>query len=158
MQIIPNLSIPNINFQISYKPNPLIFFACIFIALIFATTTTLTRIDLLFAIEETFWDIGFVSIIPMLIISLRKLSARRNMPAWVDLRQVRQLLIVIAFYCIVYILFEFGFGLPFLYWPGAIAQLHMPNPDPTFRFGIQALRATFLIVHPTRDLLEDRPR
>jgi len=59
---------------------PIILFACILIANIFATAATITRIDLLFAIEETFWGIGFVSIIPMLIINLRKLSAYRNTP------------------------------------------------------------------------------
>lgn len=131
---------------------PIIFFACIFIANIFATAATITRIDLLFAIEETFWGIGFVSIIPMLIISLRKLNAWRNTSAWNDLRPVRQMLTIITIYCIVYALFEFGFGLPVLYWPGALAQLHMSIPDPAFRFGVQAIRDAFIIVHPTRDL------
>ena len=131
---------------------PIILFACILIANIFATAATITRIDLLFAIEETFWGIGFVSIIPMLIINLRKLSAYRNTPVWVNMRQVRLLIKVIAGYCIVYSLFEFGVGLPILYWPSAIAQLRMAIPEPAFRFGLQAIRDAFLIVHETKDL------
>jgi hypothetical protein len=131
---------------------PILLFLCIFIANIFATSATITKIDLLFAIEETFWGIGFVCIIPMLIISLRKLSAYRNTPEWVNMRQVRIMLIVISAYCIVYSLLELGFFLPVLYWPNAIAQLQMPNPEPAFRFGIQAIRDAFLIVHETKDL------
>lgn len=131
---------------------PIILFVCIFIANIFATAATITKIDLLFAIEETFWGIGFVSIIPMLIISLHKLSAYRNTAMWDNLRQVRILTIVITIFSIGYGLFELGFNLPVVYWPNAIAQLQMPNPDPAFRFGLQAIRDAFLIVRETKDL------
>jgi len=131
---------------------PIILFVCIFIANIFATSATITKIDLLFAIEETFWGIGFVCIIPMLIISLRKLSVYRNTPAWVNTRQVRIMVVLITIYCIAYSLLELGFFLPVLYWPAAISQLQMPNPDPAFRFGFQAIRDALLIVRETKDL------
>ena len=131
---------------------PIILFVCIFIANIFATAATITKIDLLFALEETFWGIGFVSIIPMLIMSLRKLFAYRNTAAWDNLRQVRIMVIVITIFSIGYGLFELGFNLPIVYWPEAIAQLQMPNPDPAFMFGFQAIRDAFLIVHETKDL------
>jgi len=131
---------------------PIILFICILIANIFATAATITKIDLLFALEETFWGIGFVSLIPMLIISMRKLFAYRGTAAWGNLLQFRILLIVVAIFTIGYSLFELGFNLPFVYWPSAIAQLQMPNPDPEFRFGWQAVLDAFLVVHPTRDL------
>ncbi len=131
---------------------PIILFICIFIANIFATAATITKIDLLFALEETFWGIGFVSIIPMLIMSLRKLFTYRKTAAWDNLRQVRIMVIVITIFSLGYSLFELGFNLPIVYWPEAIAQLQMPNPDPAFRFGFQAIRDAFLIVHETKDL------
>ena len=131
---------------------PIIFFACILIANLFATSATITKIDLLFAIEETFWGIGFVSIIPMLIISLRKLSAYRNTGAWVNMRQVWIMTLVIAIWSSGYSLFELGFNLPVVYWPNAIAQLQMTNPDPAFRFGFQAILDALLIVRETHDL------
>jgi hypothetical protein len=131
---------------------PIILFICIFIANIFATAATITKIDLLFALEETCWGIGFLSIIPMLMISLRKLSGYRNTPEWGNLRQFRIALILITAFSIGYAIFEFGFNLPAVYWPQAIAQLQMPNPEPAFRFGIQAIRDAFLIVHETKDL------
>jgi hypothetical protein len=131
---------------------PIILFVCICIANIFATLATITKIDLLFALEESFWGIGFLSILPMLIISIRKLYAYRNTAAWVNLRQFRILTIVIAIWSIGYSLFELGFNLPVVYWPNAIAQLQMPNPEPAFRFGLQAVRDAFFIVHETKDL------
>ena len=131
---------------------PIILFACIFIANIFATSATITKIDLLFALEETFWGIGFVSIIPMLIISLRKLSAYRGTDTWGNLQQFRIAVILITVFSVGYAIFELGFNLPFVYWPQAIAQLQMPNPEPAFRFGSQAIRDALLVVHETKDL------
>jgi hypothetical protein len=131
---------------------PIILFVCIFIANIFATSATITKINLLFALEETCWGIGFVSIIPMGIISLRRLSAYRNTAAWGDLRKFRIALILITVFSIGYSIFELGFNLPVVYWPQAIAQLQMPNPEPAFRFGFPAIRDALLIVHETKDL------
>lgn len=131
---------------------PIIFFACIFIANIFATSATITKIDLLFAIEETFWGIGFASITPMLIITLRKLSAYRNTPIWDNIRLFRIAINIITIFGIGYAIFEWGFNLPIVYWPEALAQLRMANPDPAFQFGLQAIRNAFLVVHETKDL------
>jgi len=131
---------------------PIILFVCILIANIFATAATITKIDLLFALEETFWGIGFVSLIPMLIMSMRRLFKYRHTAEWGNLLQFRIMIVVVAVFTIGYSLFELGFNLPFVYWPNAIAQLQMPNPDPAFRFGFQAILDAFLIVHQTRDL------
>ena len=131
---------------------PIIFFVCIFIANLFATSATITKVYLFFAVEETFWGIGFVIIIPMLIISIRKLSAYRNTAGWNNLRQLRTATILIAVFSIGYSFFELGFNLPIVNWPGAVAQLQMPIPDPPFRFGFQALMDALLIVHETKDL------
>jgi hypothetical protein len=131
---------------------PIILVICIFIANIFATAATITKIDLLFALEETFWGIGFLFIIPMLVISMRRLFAYRGTAVWGSLLQFRTLLIVVSIFTFGYSLFEIGFNLPFIYWPNAIAQLQMPNPDPPFRFGLQAIQDAFLVVHQTRDL------
>jgi hypothetical protein len=131
---------------------PIIFLACILIANIFATSATITKIDLLFAIEETFWGIGFVCIIPMLIISLRRLSVYRNTPMWDRLRTLRIATIIITIFSIGYVIFEWGFNLPVVYWPSAIAQLQASNPDPAFQFGMQAVQSAFFIVHETKDL------
>src|SRR5262249_32764525 len=74
-------------------------------------------------------------------------TARRH-----HLQQVRIATILIAVYSIGYSFFEIGFNLPIVNWPGAIAQLQMPIPDPPFRFSFQAIIDALLIVEETKDL------
>jgi len=127
-------------------------FCCILIANGFATAATITKIDVLFAIEETLWGLAFLSIIPMLIMSMRKLFAYRNTAAWADTQQFRVLTIILAIFAIGYSAYSLFYHLPIEYWPSALAQLQMQNPEPAFRFGIQAIRDAFFIVHETKDL------
>jgi hypothetical protein len=60
---------------------PIFLFGCILIANVCATTATITKVHVLFAIEETLWCLGFLSIIPMLLMSLRRLFAHRRTAA-----------------------------------------------------------------------------
>ena len=131
---------------------PILLFVCILIANIFATSATITKVDALFAIEETLWGLGFLSIVPMLIMSLRKLFSYRNTVRWGDTRQFRALTIILAIFAIGYSFYSLFYHLPIEYWPSALAQLRMQNPEPAFRFGLQAIRDAFFIVHQTRDL------
>lgn len=131
---------------------PIMLFFCILAANIFATSATITKIDLLFAIEETLWGLAFLSIVPMLIRSMSRLFSFRNTAAWVDLRQFRVLTIILAIFGIGYSFYSLCYHLPIEYWPSALAQLHMQNPEPAFKFGLQAIHDAFFIVHETRDL------
>ncbi len=131
---------------------PIVFFSCILIANLFATAATITKIDVLFAIEETLWGLAFLSIIPMLIRSMRKLFSYRNPTAWDNTRSFRVLTIILAIFAIGYSFYSLFYHLPIEYWPSALAQLHMPNPEPAFQFGFRAIRDAFLIVHETKDL------
>jgi hypothetical protein len=131
---------------------PIVLFTCILIANVFATAATITKIDLLFALEETCWGIGFVSIIPMLILSLRVLRADRGTARGYEARRLRRAVVLIAVFAIGYAIFEIGFNLPVVYWPEAIAQLRSATPEPAFRFGAAAVRDAFLVVHKTRSL------
>ncbi len=150
---VPEL-IPNKNRFAAFLQTkaPIVFFWCIFIANFFATAATITKVDVLFAIEETLWGLAFLSIIPMLIMSMRKLYAFRNMPAWEHTRPFRVLTIILAIFAIGYSFYSLFYHLPIEYWPSALAQLRMANPEPAFRFGFQAIRDALLIVHETKDL------
>ncbi|HVN54324.1 MAG TPA: hypothetical protein VMT46_08335 [Anaerolineaceae bacterium] len=131
---------------------PIVFFSCILIANFFATAATITKIDVLFAIEETLWGLAFLSIIPMLIMSLRKLFSYRNTAAWANTRRFRVLTIILSIFAIGYGFYSLFYHLPIEYWPSALAQLQMQNPEPAFQFGFQAVRDALLVVHETRDL------
>lgn len=137
---------------ILYTKAPIFLFLCILIANIFATAATITKIDVLFAIEETLWGLAFLSIIPMLILSMRKLFSLRNTEAWANTRQFRALVIMLAVFAIGYSFYSLFYHLPIEYWPSALAQLRMPDPVPAFRFGVPAIRDALLIVHETKDL------
>jgi hypothetical protein len=133
---------------------PIVLFTCIAVANVFATSATITKVDLLFALEETCWGIGFLSIIPMLVLSLRALWPDRGTQRGYEVRQVRRAVVVIAVFAVGYAIFEIGFNLPVVYWPEAIAQLRSANPDPAFRFGGDAVHDAFFVVHQTRSLDE----
>jgi hypothetical protein len=68
---------------------------------------------------------------------------------WDKLRTLRIATIIITIFSIGYFILEWGFNLPFVYWPNAIAQLQMSNLDPAFQFGMQAIHNAFLTVHET---------
>ena len=131
---------------------PIIFFACILVANVFATSALITKIDLLFAIEETLWGLGFLSIVPMLIMSISKLFSNQNMAARPDLRQFKILVIILGVFSIGYSFYSVFYHLPIEIWPSAIAQLQMGNLDHVFRFGTQAIRDALFIVNETKDL------
>jgi len=131
---------------------PIVLFACIATAQVFATTATITKVDLLFALEETCWGLGFLSIIPMLFFSLRALWRVRRTARGYQSRQLRRAVVFITVFAVGYAIFEIGFNLPLVYWPEAVAQLQAATPDPAFRFGAAAVRDAFQVVHQTRSL------
>jgi hypothetical protein len=131
---------------------PIVLFVCIATAQVFATTATITKVQLLFALEETCWGLGFLSILPMLFFSLRALRRDRKRPRGYELRQLRRAVVVLTVFAVGYAFFEIGFNLPVVQWPEAITQLQAANPDPAFRFGAAALRDAFQVVHQTRSL------
>jgi hypothetical protein len=131
---------------------PIVFFLCILIANFFATAATITKIDVLFAIEETLWGLAFLCIIPLLIMSMRTLFSFRNTTAWANTRQFRVLTIILAIFAIGYSCYSLFYHLPIEYWPSALAQLHMQAFEPSFKFGFQAIRDALFIVHETKDL------
>ncbi len=57
---------------------PYIFFTFSFLAQFVATSGLITKIRLLFAIEETLWGLAFLLIIPLALIQLRSVSSIKN--------------------------------------------------------------------------------
>ena len=131
---------------------PIIFFSCLLVANVFATSALITKIDLLFAIEETLWGLGFLSIVPMLIMSISRLFSNRKTAVRPDLRQFKILVIILGVFSIGYSFYSVFYHLPIEIWPNAITQLQMGNLDQVFKFGTQAIRDALFIVNETKDL------
>jgi hypothetical protein len=138
------------NFLLS--KTPYVFFACIFIAQFFATTATVNKVKVLFAIEETLWGIAFLSILPLLLTQLKRIYSYKRSTAWSELKLFRGFVVMMAAFTVGYCIYSLCYHLPIEYWPSAIAQLQMDNPVPAFRSGVQAIQDAFFVVNVTRDL------
>lgn len=127
--------------------SPKIFFIFLAIANVFAFGGSITKVHLLFAIEETFWGLGFLLITPLVLIQAKKvISSKDN-----SLKQFVIPIVFLATFCVGYSLYSVFYHLPIEYWPEAINQLTIENPEPAFQFGIKAIIDTFKIVNVTHD-------
>ncbi len=88
----------------------------------------------------------------MIILSLIRLYSYRAATSPVNLRQLKILTVVLAIFSIGYSSYSLLYHLPIEYWPNALAQLQMQNPEPAFKFGFQAILDSLFIVHETKDL------
>jgi hypothetical protein len=134
-----------------YK-TPYIFFICLLIAQFFATGGLITKIRILFAIEETLWGFAFFLITPLVIIQLRKVLGIKNEVVKRQFRLIKTFSIIITTFCIGYGIYSLGYHLPIEYWPSAIAQLQMDNPVPAFMLGKDAIHEAFYNVNMSRNL------
>ena len=131
---------------------PYIFFSFLFLAQFFATSGLITKIRLLFAIEETLWGLAFLLIIPLVLIQLRRVSSIKDQTLKKQFRRAKAFTIVLIIFSVGYVIYSLGYHLPIEYWPAAIAQLQMETPVPAFKFGIEAIYEALTIVNVSRDL------
>ena len=131
---------------------PYVFFICLCTAQLFATTATIVKMDVLFAIEETLWGFAFLSILPLLIIQIRRVYSYKDEKARREFRLFRIFAVILTVFTVGYCSYSVFYHLPIEYWPSAIAQLQMASPIPAIRTGLPAIRDAFFVVHETKDL------
>jgi hypothetical protein len=128
--------------------SPYVLIACIFLAQFFATSGLITKNQTLFAIEETLWTLGFLAVLPLAIIQLRRVYAVKDEEAAARLKMLRQSTIIIAAWCLFYCAYGLFYHLPFETWAGAVNQIETGLP--TIKSGASAIRDAFLIVNETK--------
>jgi hypothetical protein len=133
---------------------PYLFFIFLFLAQFFATSGLITKVRLLFAIEETLWGLAFLLIIPLVIIQLRRVSSIKDKILKKQFRLAKAFTIVLTIFSVGYVIYSLGYHLPIEYWPAAIAQLQMETPIPAFKIGNDAIYEALTIVNVSRDLSE----
>jgi hypothetical protein len=129
--------------------SPYLLITCIFLAQFFATSALITKNMTLFAIEETLWTVGFLSVLPLAIIQLRRVFSVKAEKAVARLRVLRKSTVLIAAWCVFYCCYGLFYHLPLESWASAIDQ--METGLPAIKTGASAIADAFLIVHESKE-------
>jgi hypothetical protein len=129
--------------------SPYILMACIFAAQFFATAGLITKSRLAFAIEETLWSVGFLSILPLAYIQFRRVFAVTDETMAERLSMLKGFAIVNLSWCIIYCSYGLVYHLPTEYWVSAFEQIETGVPE--IKLGFGAVFEAFRVVHVTHD-------
>ena len=135
------------SFFTTKSPYFLIF--CIFLAQFFATAGVITKSRTLFAIEETFWTIGFLAVLPLAIMQVRRVFAIRDKKEIEQTQMLRRSTVIIAAWCVIYCCYGLFYHLPLESWAGAIDQIKTGIPE--IKTGTKAITDAFLIVNESKE-------
>ncbi len=128
--------------------SPYILIASIFLAQFFATGGLIIKSKLLFAIEETLWTIGFLSVLPLALMQVRRVYGIKDKGISKGLKMLRMSTVVVAAWCVFYCIYGLFYHLPFESWAGAIEQLGTGYPE--IKSGLGAVVDAFKIVHESK--------
>jgi len=128
--------------------SPYLLWGCIFIAQFFATSGLITKNKTLFAIEETLWTVGFLAVLPLAIIQLRRVLAIKEEEEVARLEMLRKFTKLTVAWCVIYCSYGLFYHLPLENWPSAIRQ--METGLPVIKTGIKAIVDAFAIVNESK--------
>lgn len=141
---------PALNFIESRSPYLLFF--CIFTAQFFATIATINKNNTLFAIEETLWTAGFLLILPLAFIQLRRAL---SIKAEDEKKRIKMLLTsskVIFAWCIGYCSYGVFFHLPMDFFSDtANSTMAVTTAMPVAQAGLAAVWDAFFIVNESKE-------
>lgn len=129
--------------------SPYVLVGCIFLAQFFATSGLITKNQTLFAIEETLWTVGFLAVLPLAIIQLRRIYAVKDAEGVAQLRMLRQSTIIVAAWCVFYCSYGLFYHLPLETWASAINQIETGLP--VIKTGASAITDAFMIVNESKE-------
>ena len=141
---------PALNFIESRSPYLLFF--CIFTAQFFATIAIINKNNTLFAIEETLWTAGFLLILPLAFIQLRRAL---SIKAEAEKKRIKMLLTsskVIFAWCIGYCSYGVFFHLPMDFFSDtANSTMAVTTAMPVAQAGLAAVWDAFFIVNESKE-------
>ena len=109
-------------FKSFINKTPYILIGCIILAQPIDTWGGFTNFALTSVYVETLWGIGFLSILPLAIIQLRRVCSIKDKEEVERFRMLRYSAIMIAVWCVVYVMYRWIFTLPGM-WDRAYDQL-----------------------------------
>jgi hypothetical protein len=135
--------------QLLYSYSPYILVSCIFIAQFFATSGLITKNKTLFAIEESLWTFGFLSVIPLAVSQYRRVYSITDKQKVERLKMFRSSTKIVVIWCFIYCSYGLFYHLPFENWTGALNQ--METGIPLIKSGTSAISDAFSIVNETKE-------
>ncbi len=130
------------------EKSPYVLIISIFLAQFFATSGLIMKSKLLFAIEETLWTLGFLSVLPLAIMQLRRVYRIEDKEIARRVRMLRMSTVVVAGWCVFYCCYGLFYHLPLESWAGAIDQIRTGLP--LLRSGTGAIVDAFTIVNESK--------
>lgn len=127
--------------------SPFILIICIFLAQFPATAAVITKLELLGAIEETLWLIGFLSILPLAIMQVRRVFSIKDKETVERFRVLRKSTIIILAWCVIYCCYGLFFHM-YEMWVSVVNQLQTGTP--VIRTGLSAIIDAFMNVNASR--------
>jgi hypothetical protein len=129
--------------------SPYVLVICLLFANICINIGVPTRFSLMGAIEETLWSIGFLSVLPLAIIQLRRVLKIKDEEEAVRLRKLRISAIVIVIWCVVYCSYGLFYHLPDIW----IRQIEIITTTgyPPLETGVEALIDPFITINVLRE-------
>ncbi|MHA1646123.1 MAG: hypothetical protein ACTSVL_01010 [Promethearchaeota archaeon] len=129
------------------EKSPYILIICIFIAQFPATIAVITKMDLLGTIEETLWTIGFLAILPLAIIQLRRVYSIKDKETIERFKMLKTSAIIIAGWCVIYCCYGLFFHLPGM-WVEVFRNFETGGP--VIHTGTNAIVDAFKIVNESK--------
>jgi hypothetical protein len=131
------------------EKSPYILILCIFLAQFFATSALIIKSKLLFAIEETLWTFGFLSVLPLALMQLRRVYGIKDKETVNRVRMFRLSTLVVAAWCVFYCCYGLFYHLPLESWAGAIDQIKTAYP--LIQTGPGTIVNAFTIVNESKE-------
>lgn len=141
-------SAKNYNRSFMMTKTPYILWICIFLAQFFATGGLILKSKTLFAVEETLWMVGFLSILPLAIMQLRRVADINDVKAMERFRLIQNFTRLNLAWCLIYCCYSLLYHLPFECWPSAIHQLE--TGFPLIKTGLSSIKDAFMIVYESK--------
>lgn len=127
---------------------PYVLVACIFTAQFFATAGLITKSRMAFAIEESLWSAGFLSILPLAFLQFRTIFFSSQIRDS-TLSMLKAFAAVNFAWCVIYCTYGVVYHLPTEYWATAFEQLETGMP--AVKTGVGAVKDALTIVNVTHD-------
>ena len=140
---------PNTFISFFKTKSPYFLIGCIFIAQFFATSGLIMKSNTLFAIEEKLWSLGFLAVLPLAIIQVRRVYSIKEKAVIKSIKMLRQSSVLIAAWCVIYCSYGLFYHLPLESWPSAINQLETGLP--IIKTGLSSIVDAFTIVNESKE-------